>query len=87
MQVCQSISRDGRTIIGHTWPDTGGWIVRIGPDCPADVTGDGVVNVSDLLAVLSAWGPCAGCPEDINGDGVVNITDLLEVLASWGPCV
>ncbi|MBT4767244.1 MAG: hypothetical protein HOO04_02665, partial [Phycisphaerae bacterium] len=25
---------------------------------PADVNGDGVVDVNDLLAVISAWGPC-----------------------------
>lgn len=26
--------------------------------CDADVNGDGVVNVNDLLEVLAAWGPC-----------------------------
>ena len=54
--------------------------------CPADVTGDGVVDVLDLLAVLGKWGTCPGCPEDITGDGVVDVLDLLEVLAAWGPC-
>lgn len=29
------------------------------PDCPADLTGDGVVDVSDLFELLSAWGPCS----------------------------
>ena len=55
--------------------------------CPEDINGDGVVNITDLLALLSAWGSCAGCPEDINGDGVVNITDLLALLSAWGPCL
>ncbi len=54
--------------------------------CPADVTDDGTVDVLDLLAMLSAWGPCPDCPEDINGDGVVDVLDLLEVLSAWGPC-
>ena len=54
--------------------------------CPADITGDGVVDVLDLLAVLGAWGDCPGCPQDITGDGVVDVLDLLEVLAAWGPC-
>jgi probable HAF family extracellular repeat protein len=54
--------------------------------CPADVDGDDAVNVPDLLAVLAAWGPCAGCPEDIDGDGIVGIDDLLAVLQAWGPC-
>ncbi len=57
------------------------------PDCPADITGEGVVDVLDLLAVLATWGPCdPPCPEDINGDGVVDVLDLLEVLSVWGPC-
>jgi hypothetical protein len=54
--------------------------------CPADLTGSGSVNVSDLLALLAAWGPCAGCAADLNGDGQVNVSDLLALLAAWGPC-
>ncbi len=54
-------------------------------DCTADVTGDSVVDVLDLLAILSAWGAGSG-PEDINGDGVVDVLDLLEVLSAWEPC-
>ncbi len=50
----------------------------------ADLNGDGVVDVLDLLAVLGAWGPCNSCPEDINGDGVVDVLDLLIVLGEWG---
>ena len=59
---------------------------RPAPECPADVTGDGVVDVLDLLAVLAAWGSAGGGGEDITGDGVVDVLDLLEVLAAWGPC-
>ncbi|MFK7961050.1 MAG: FG-GAP-like repeat-containing protein [Phycisphaerales bacterium] len=51
---------------------------------PGDLNGDGLVNVTDLLAVLSAWGPCpAPCPPDINGDGTVGSFELLTVLANW----
>jgi 6-phosphogluconolactonase (cycloisomerase 2 family) len=57
------------------------------PLCPADLTGDGQVNVSDLLVLLGAWGPCDGeCPSDLNGDGQVNVSDLLVLLAAWGSC-
>jgi hypothetical protein len=56
-----------------------------GTPCPADVNGDAVVDVLDLLAVLAAWGNTGG-PEDINGDGVVDVLDLLDLLAAWGPC-
>ncbi|MCI0363459.1 MAG: dockerin type I domain-containing protein [Phycisphaerales bacterium] len=63
--------------------------------CLADVapppSGDGVVNIIDLLAVISAWGACspppAPCLADINGDGVVNVADLLAVISAWGPCL
>jgi hypothetical protein len=49
-----------------------------------DHDGDGLVDVTDLLAVLGAWGPCpAPCPEDGNQDGFVDVTDLLNVLANW----
>lgn len=54
------------------------------PPGPGDVNGDGVVNVIDLLAVLSAWGPCLACPEDLDGNGAVDVGDLLTVLAHWG---
>jgi len=54
--------------------------------CSGDINDDNEVNVSDLLALLSAWGPCADCPEDLNGDDEVNVTDLLELLGNWGPC-
>jgi hypothetical protein len=62
------------------------------PPCPADFDGpcdapDGIVDVTDLLAVLAAWGPCTGtCPADVNGSGSVDVTDLLAVLADWGAC-
>ena len=29
-----------------------------GGPCPADLNGDGVVDVTDLLLMISAWGPC-----------------------------
>ena len=49
-----------------------------------DVNCDGLVNVTDILSVVSAWGPCAGvCAEDIVPDGVVDVSDLLRVIANW----
>jgi hypothetical protein len=29
------------------------------PPCPADASGDGMVDVQDLVIVIVAWGPCA----------------------------
>lgn len=53
-----------------------------------DVTGDGIVNVADLLAVLEAWGACTqpcppSCPADVTGDCIVNVQDLLAVIQAW----
>ena len=72
-----------------------GWIVAAlvvtlalagDPTCPADVDGNGSVDVGDLLAVLGAWG-CTTCPaEDIDDNGVVEVGDLLAVLGAWGGC-
>ena len=53
--------------------------------CPADVSGDAVVNVTDLLAIIDAWG--GSDPDaDVNNDGIVDVGDLLEVVGNWGPC-
>lgn len=50
-----------------------------------DVNGNGVVDVVDLLQVLSSWGACpAPCPADLDFDGQVNVADLLRLLAHWG---
>ena len=55
---------------------------------PGDIDGNGVVNVNDLLAVMSAWGPCqplpASCPADLVHDGVINVNDLLLVIGHGG---
>jgi len=49
----------------------------------ADLNGDGVVNVLDLLILLESWGSCDQCLADLNSDGVVNIQDLLILLEGW----
>jgi len=54
-------------------------------ECPGDTDDDAVVDVTDLLTVLAAWGsddPSA----DLDGSGMVDVLDLLEVLSGWGPC-
>ncbi len=54
--------------------------------CPSDVNQDGTVGISDVLALLDAWGTCIGCDADIVFDGVVNVSDLLEIIGNWGSC-
>jgi len=51
---------------------------------PGDINGDGLVNVTDLLAVIDDWGACSDCPGDVNNDGSVNVGDMLLVIGEWG---
>jgi hypothetical protein len=55
-------------------------------ECIADISGDGIVGVTDLLSVIAAWGTCVSCDADLNGDGIVNVSDLLTVISFWGNC-
>ncbi|MYE89773.1 hypothetical protein F4X33_12335 [Candidatus Poribacteria bacterium] len=53
---------------------------------PYDVTGDGVVNILDLVRVASQFGQAgAGLSGDANGDGMVNILDLVAVANHFSP--
>ena len=60
----------------HTLPDLDGEIYLKNTVSPADVNGDGTVNILDLVAVANAFGDEA---PDVNGDGIVNILDLVAV--------
>ena len=65
----------------HILPDLDGEIYlksESGLETPptADVNGDGVVNIQDLVIVANALGKAA---PDLNGDGIVNIQDLVIV--------
>ena len=48
-----------------------------------DVTGDGVVNILDLVFVASRFGQ-ADAAADLNGDGTVNILDLTLIAGNFG---
>jgi len=61
----------------HTLADLDGEIYLKAETLPtADVNGDGVVNIQDLVIVANAFGDAE---PDLNGDGVVNIQDLVIV--------
>ncbi len=87
---------DRRGFVYDTWRQsfwlfnvsTGGnyWRYGAAPVCPADVNGDGQIDINDLVMLIGAWGPCpvnVACPADINGDGFVNTVDLLRLIADW----
>jgi hypothetical protein len=62
-------------------------VVRGDVEVTADIDGDGVVGVTDLVALVLAWGDCPDLPEpcsaDLNGDGSVDVSDLVELLLAW----
>lgn len=62
-----------------------GGICESAPPCPADFTGDGLVDAADLASLLGAWGN-AGGPQDLDNDGTVAGGDLAVLLGSWGAC-
>jgi polyhydroxybutyrate depolymerase len=54
--------------------------------CPADISGDQVVDIRDLLLLLQEWGSGDGTPSDIDASGMVDVDDLSILLAAWGEC-
>ena len=64
-----------------------GDVIIIGETCQGDEDGDGIVDVLDLLAVISAWGACdKDCSADFDSNGTVDVIDLLIVIQYWGAC-
>ncbi|MDE0297765.1 MAG: leucine-rich repeat domain-containing protein [Candidatus Poribacteria bacterium] len=69
--------RSGLRHTQHAVPDLDGdMFLRITPANPADVNGDGIVNILDLVIVANALGTDK---HDVNGDGVTNVLDLVIV--------
>ena len=63
----------------HALPNLDGEIyLRVTPKNPADVNGDGVVNIFDLTIVAQAIGT-NDRQGDVNGDGRINVFDLVLV--------
>ncbi len=85
----ESVSPAGDAFIGvtRTIGTFDGWrtfLVRIIPDCPWDLDGDGNVGSGDLALIIGFWGQ-TDVPGDFNGDGVGS-DDLAELIGNWGPC-
>ncbi|MCP4760116.1 MAG: hypothetical protein GY894_08945 [Planctomycetes bacterium] len=54
-----------------------------------DIIEDGVIDILDLLQLLSDWGICPGivdCPSDLDGDSDVGLVDLLILIEVFGAC-
>ena len=65
--------------VEHALPNLDGEMyLRVTPKNPADVNGDGIVNILDLILVAQGFGTDS-LEGDVNGDGVVNVFDLVMV--------
>ncbi|MCI0364080.1 MAG: S8 family serine peptidase [Phycisphaerales bacterium] len=86
---CYLVRIGAPNIIGDT-SGTGSVDFICAETCDGDINIDGFVNVTDMLLLIAAWGPCPACGPtclaDINGDCIVNVDDLLELIANWGNC-
>jgi hypothetical protein len=74
---------DGRADTTYSWLAVDD-MMFVGPPCPADLNGSGVVDGADLGLLLANWG--AAGTGDLNGSGAVDGADLGALLAAWGPC-
>ena len=71
----------GSGIASHAIPPQ--YLFHGGSISPADFNRDGLVDATDLAALLGAWG--TNNPNfDINQDGLVDATDLSMLLVAWG---
>ena len=61
-------------------------ILDVCQECQGDLDGDNSIGVTEILAIIEAWGTCKGCSADIDQNGVVDVSDLLYIVANWGPC-
>jgi hypothetical protein len=94
----------GMVPVGSNWPYISVTVAEHGePACydirlgviarplHADINGDGLVGIDDLLEVINQWGDCpkapAECVADITpepvGDRRVDVDDLLLIIANW----
>ncbi len=53
--------------------------------CDADINGDGLVGVDEILVIIAHWGT-SDVNADVTNDGTVSADDILFVLSNWGAC-
>ena len=83
--VLNAINSDGH-IVGNAFDariqKNIGFVLTPQPPRTGDVNCDALVNIDDLVNVITQWGQLGG-PADLNDDSVVNLADLVMVLSNW----
>ena len=80
---------DGTTYPGWNIDDVEIWAVANPPACPADLTGDGLTDLSDLQALLAAYGANDGDANflpgaDFDNNSTIDLSDLQTLLSDYG---
>ena len=52
--------------------------------CMGDIDNNMIINVNDILSVLSRFNEVGDLVEDIDGSGAVDVNDILTTLANFG---
>lgn len=52
--------------------------------CAADLDGNGMVMVNDLIVFMASFGTSSGGCADFDGNGVVNTNDLMVLMTAFG---
>ena len=86
-----SFSPDGKLLatgsifFGVKLWDVASYLAQLEPEkLAADVNGDGIVNILDLVVVASNFGQTGKNVADVDENGVVNILDLVRVAGALG---
>jgi predicted outer membrane repeat protein len=90
---CGNVSRDAfeSTLEGHIFPNAadidyeyvgGNEFHVLCSTCQGDINGDGIIDLSDVLAIamISVWGECNDCLADLDNNGVVDPLDMLILI-------
>ncbi len=85
LEVCQAISTDGRTIIGHS-SGSGAWIVTLEYACNgADLAEPfGELNFDDVISFLVAFGAMDATADLAEPFGEWNFDDVISFLTAFG---
>jgi len=86
MQIGRRPSIFNFLLVGVLLAVLGGGERAVAQCAAADINNNGVVDGTDLTALVSVWGT-NNADADINNDGVVEGADLTIVLVSWGSCI
>ncbi len=77
-QISKPSRQDGSGDLRHPVEHDGAGLMRA-----ADIDGDGLIGVGDLIAILVDWGGIGG-PADLDASGVVAFPDLVILLIFMG---